>query len=268
MIKTGTSGFSFPDWRGTVYPKDLQPKEAFVYYLSEFKFDCVEINSTYYALVSTKSFESMEKKTKPGFEFVVKGYKGVTHDPFDPRLGSGKPGRGKAMGDMGKFMYSLKPLADSGKLGAVLLQFPVFFAPGPEAQAYILECREKTGSAPLVVEFRNEKWAAPDTFEFLRKNGIAYCAVDEPKLPRLMPFMNEVTAAPAYLRLHGRNKEWFNAPASRRYDYLYSEKELKEFVPEAKKMDAKAGRTYVFFNNCHAGSAVRNAMSFREMLGE
>lgn len=59
MIKIGTSGFSFPDWRGTVYPKKLQPKDALAYYNNELGFDCVEINSTYYTLVSDKSFEGM-----------------------------------------------------------------------------------------------------------------------------------------------------------------------------------------------------------------
>ncbi|MFH1368003.1 MAG: DUF72 domain-containing protein [Elusimicrobiota bacterium] len=267
MIRIGTSGFSFADWRGTAYPENLQPKEALEYYQREFGFDCVEINSTYYTLVSAKSFEGMEKKTGPGFEFVVKGYRGITHDPFDSRLGDRKPSFDLARQNMDKFIYSLQPLKDKGKLGAVLLQFPVFFTPAEQSKDYMFECREKFSGIPLVIEFRNEKWAKPDTFEFLKSNSISYCAVDEPKLPRLMPFMNEVTSSPAYLRLHGRNKNWFNAPASERYDYLYSGKELSEFLPEIKKMEKLSGKTYVFFNNCHAGSAVKNAMSLRQLLG-
>jgi uncharacterized protein YecE (DUF72 family) len=68
------------------------------------------------------------------------------------------------------------------------------------------------------------------------------------------------------LRLHGRNKDWFNAPVNVRYDYLYSDEELKEFIPEVEKMAQKAGKVYLFLNNCHAGSAAKNAMRMRELL--
>ena len=90
MIKIGTSGYSFPDWKGTVYPAKLQPKNYLSYYQQELGFDCVEINSTYYSLVSLKMTEGIAKKTRGNFEFTVKGYRGFTHDPFDSRLGNGK----------------------------------------------------------------------------------------------------------------------------------------------------------------------------------
>jgi len=102
---------------------------------------------------------------------------------------------------------------------------------------------------------------------FLKENGLASCAVDEPKLPRLMPFVNEVTSSLGYLRFHGRNPNWLNAPVAARYDYLYTNEELEEFVPEARTMNSRAGKMFVFFNNCHAGSAVKNAGMFRKMLG-
>jgi len=117
------------------------------------------------------------------------------------------------------------------------------------------------------VEFRNKGWAKPETFEFLKKNNLGYCAVDEPKLPRLMPFVNEVTSDIGYLRFHGRNKNWFNAPTEVRYDYMYSEDELKEFVPEIKKMEKNSKNLYILFNNCHAGKAVKDAKKLKTMLG-
>ena len=91
--------------------------------------------------------------------------------------------------------------------------------------------------------------------------------VDEPKLPRLMPFMNKVTSDTAYLRLHGRNPDWFNAPLETRYNYLYSDKELEEFIPEIDKMDKSSKKTFIFFNNCHAGSAAKNAVKLKQLLG-
>jgi uncharacterized protein YecE (DUF72 family) len=266
MIKLGTSGFSFKDWRGTVYPKKLPLKDALYYYQEELGFDTVEINATYYSLVSTRSFEGMERKTGPGFEFVVKAYRGITHDPFDHRLKEKKPSLATARDNIKKFVYSLQPLQEAGKLGAVLLQFPVFFSPTHENYEYLRECRDAFYGVPLVVEFRNSGWTHPETYTFLRREKIAYCIVDEPHLPRLMPFVKEVTSPIAYLRFHGRNKHWFNVPVSERYNYLYSDQELREFIPDIKDIVRQSKKTFIFFNNCHAGLAVKNAISLREML--
>ncbi|OGS20633.1 MAG: hypothetical protein A3J83_05615 [Elusimicrobia bacterium RIFOXYA2_FULL_40_6] len=265
-IKVGTSGFSFPDWRGIVYPKALPQKDTLKYYEEELGFDCVEINSTYYTLVSAKAFQSMQEKTSPDFEFIVKGFKGFTHDPFDDRLGTAKPPLKKALEDIDRFNFSIQPLKDAGKLGGILLQFPVFFEPSEKSKEYILTCKNKFKDAPFIIEFRNRAWAREATFKFLRENKIGFCIVDEPKLERLMPFMNEVTTDPAYLRLHGRNKNWFNAKLSERYDYLYSDVELKSFVPEVDKMAQAAQNIYIMFNNCHAGSAIKNALTLKQLL--
>ncbi|MCM8788832.1 MAG: DUF72 domain-containing protein, partial [Candidatus Omnitrophica bacterium] len=103
--------------------------------------------------------------------------------------------------------------------------------------------------------------------EFLKKNNIAFCAVDEPRLPRLMPLEDVVTSNISYLRCHGRNPNWFNAPVSERYNYNYSEQELVELEKIARSMMKKAEVSFIFFNNCHAGHAAKNAMKFAELLG-
>ncbi|OGS20804.1 MAG: hypothetical protein A2252_12415 [Elusimicrobia bacterium RIFOXYA2_FULL_39_19] len=265
-IKIGTSGFSFPDWRGVVYPKTLSAKDTLKYYEEELGFDSVEINSTYYTLVTDKAFAGMAKKTGPDFEFVVKGYKGFTHDPFDTRLGDKKPSIKEALEKMDRFNFSIKPLKEAGKLGAVLVQFPVFFSPSKESMDYILECKNKFADTEFIVEFRNRAWARENTIKYLKTNNIGFCAVDEPQLTRLMPFVNEVTSNTAYLRLHGRNQNWFNAKLSERYDYFYSDTELKSFIPEVDKMAQAANKTYIMFNNCHAGSAIKNALTMKKLL--
>jgi uncharacterized protein YecE (DUF72 family) len=83
MIKVGTSGFSFPDWKGTVYPPNIQPRDMLSFYEKELGFNVVEINFTYYTLPSQKSLMAMSQKTSPDFEFVVKSFKGMTHDIWD-----------------------------------------------------------------------------------------------------------------------------------------------------------------------------------------
>ncbi|MBM3314887.1 DUF72 domain-containing protein, partial [candidate division WOR-3 bacterium] len=82
---------------------------------------------------------------------------------------------------------------------------------------------------------------------------------------RLMPFEPRRTSDLAYFRFHGRNQNWFNATREERYDYLYSAAELQEFTGPVRSL---GGRTaFLFFNNCHAGSAARNALMVKTMLG-
>ncbi|MEI6846177.1 MAG: DUF72 domain-containing protein, partial [Candidatus Firestonebacteria bacterium] len=257
-IRIGTSGFSFLDWKGTVYPREIKTAEMLGYYANELKFNTVEINFTYYALPSEKSFMSMQKKVPKDFIFTVKGNRGTTHDPFDPRI-IPKPSIMKAYEVTKKFAAALKPLIEENQLGCVLLQFPFFFRPGEESREYLLKCRDLLKDIPLVIEFRSTEWANPETLQFLSGNKLGFCAVDEPKLTRLMPYLPEVTAKPGYLRFHGRNNNWFNASLEERYNYLYSEEELRAFIPDIKKMAGRARDLYMFFNNCHLGFAAKNA---------
>ncbi len=104
--------------------------------------------------------------------------------------------------------------------------------------------------------------------ELLRRHDLGYCVVDEPKLPGLMPFFPAATTDLAYVRFHGRNPNWFRAPASVRYDYLYSEQELAEKLPAVLALAGKTKKTLVFFNNCHLGSAAKDALKLARMIAE
>ncbi len=263
MIRLGTSGFSFKDWVGPVYPQGMKPSEMLPYYERTLGFDTVEINFTYYQLPAPRSFEAMIRKTTPGFEFVVKANREMTHDMIDKKtwtLGDNREA-------FEKFNYGLTPLVENGRLGCVLAQFPVFFFPKKENGEYLLTFKERMGEIPLVIEFRNKAWLTDRSFESLEENGLGYCVVDEPSLPRLVPFVPRATSQLAYFRFHGRNKNWFNVPTSERYNYLYSHKELEEFVPSVKEIAEDSKKTYVFFNNCHNGQAAQNAQTMKKLLG-
>lgn len=264
-ILIGTSGFSFPDWKGTVYPPNIKDKDMLFYYSHHLGLETVEINSTYYTIPSPKTVDSMEKKTPSFFEFTVKAPKIVTHDPFDPRI-ENKPQKGDIEKAFEMFKEALKPLILSKKLGAILLQFPVFFLNTQRNKDYILFCLERLSPFSIVVEFRHITWVKDETFEFLRRNSIGFCSVDEPPLPKLMPNVFEVTSNIAYMRFHGRNKNWFNSPLSERYNYLYSDDELFSFVSEVRKMSAVSEKLYIFFNNCHMGQALKNAIRFKDII--
>jgi uncharacterized protein YecE (DUF72 family) len=121
----------------------------------------------------------------------------------------------------------------------------------------------------LVVEFRHKSWVTPETLEYLRQQGVGLCAVDEPALPKLMPWAGEVTSEIGYARFHGRNAAtWFGTSTAERYNYLYSAPELKELLARLRGLPAQAKTLYAFFNNCHAGAAAQNARRFKEFLAE
>jgi uncharacterized protein YecE (DUF72 family) len=264
MIKIGTSGFSFPDWKGTVYPVGLRERDMLPFYEKDLGFHALEVNFTYYTLPSQKSFEAMSKKTSEQFEFVVKSFKGMTHELRNKETG--------AMIDnqetFKRFKYSLAPLIGDGKLACVLAQFPYGFFPNQGNFDYLKRFKEEMEDIPLVFEFRNQTWLKEGTFAFLEKKDIGFCIVDEPKIPKLMPYLPKTTSHIGYFRFHGRNPNWFNVPTSVRYDYLYSEGELKEFIPDIKDVSKKTAKTLIFFNNCHAGSAAKNAAQMTKLLME
>jgi len=261
-IKIGTSGFSFDDWKGAIYPLQLKKEDWLRYYEKELGFAILEINFTYYTLPSPRSLEGMSRKTSESFQFVVKAFRGMTHEIKDKSthtfLNNSQT--------FEKFRYSLKPLIDAGKLGCVLAQFPYSFYPGTENLEYLKRFKELMGDIPLTIEFRNKTWLKKSTLKFLKEHLMGYCVVDEPHLPQLMPFYPESTSEIGYFRLHGRNPRWFNVPASVRYDYLYSNEELKEFIAPVKMIASKTQHVFIFFNNCHAGSAAKNATMLIRMF--
>jgi uncharacterized protein YecE (DUF72 family) len=264
MIKIGTSGFSFQDWKGTVYPVSIQDRDMLPFYEKELGFNLLEVNFTYYTLPSQKSFAAMSKKVSKEFEFTVKAFKGMTHEVRDKET--------RKMIDnreiFEKFKYSLNPLIEDGKLGCVLAQFPYGFFPNRENLDYLERFKQEMEDIPLVFEFRNQTWLKEGTFQFLERRDIGFCIVDEPKLQKLMPYLPRATSKLGYFRLHGRNPNWFNSPISVRYNYLYKEEELKGFIPDIKDISRKTARTLVLFNNCYSGYAAKNAAQMAKLLME
>ncbi len=259
MILVGTSGFSYTDWRGAFYPEGLGERDMLAHYSK--RFPLVELNFSYYRMPTARTLAAMVAKTPQGFEFAIKAHQSMTHG-----IGTDPSARAAAFDE---FRSALAPLEESGRLGCVLFQFPWKHRPGPEAVAYLGEIRERYASLPIVVEFRNIEWDRPETYDTLRAQGLGYCCVDEPALRGLMPRQNVVTSDLGYVRFHGRNAaKWYShKEAWERYDYLYKQEELEEWVPRVRQMEEKASKTYVLYNNCHAGQAARNAQMMLDLLG-
>ncbi len=131
------------------------------------------------------------------------------------------------------------------------------------------------GGLPFAVEFRHGSWLTPDraesVFDFLRKHQITYITADEPQYGSLatIPFLPGVTTDIAYFRFHGRNKEnWLKKgiETSLRYDYFYSDDELREFIEPIFSTNKQAQSTFVMFNNCRLGFAVKDAIRMKEII--
>ncbi|WKZ23514.1 MAG: DUF72 domain-containing protein [Candidatus Brocadiaceae baterium WH-1] len=264
MIKIGTSGFSFQDWIGTVYPPGIKKGDMLSYYEKHLGFKITEINATYYTIPSPKSFAGMIKKTSSDFDFTVKAHKSLTHEIRENNTGKFIDNKEA----FERFLYSIGPLQKEGRLLAVLAQFPYSFHTTEENYNYIRTFQERLKNLPLVVEFRNGNWHNQKSIAFLKDNHIGYCAVDEPKYKNLMPYNPMVTTDLGYFRFHGRNPRWFQASAAERYDYLYSKEELQSFLPDIENIARSVSKTIVMFNNCHAGKSVINAKQLIDMLRE
>jgi len=252
-IKIGTSGFSFKDWKGVFYPPGARQSELFSTYVQYF--DAVEINATYYRIPSRKIFESLEERSPKGFEFIVKANKETTHI---------RKNSTEAVTALIDVTY---PLYHKEKLQGFLAQFPYSYRNTFDNRRYLVKLKEDSRDIPLIVEFRHNSWDSPAVYDFLSTNGICYCCVDEPPLQGLLPPQDITTGSIGYARFHGRNAEaWWDSSKGDRYDYLYSEDELAEWLQRIREMNRKTSKMYLFFNNCHAGHAVRNAKMMAELL--
>jgi uncharacterized protein YecE (DUF72 family) len=263
MIRVCTSGFSFPDWLGTVYPPDLKQSEMLYYYEHTLGFDCTELNYTYYSMPTARTMAALVQKTSPDFLFLVRTHADMTHNirtRDEPRRLIDR----EEVFD--RFRFGLQPLVRAQRLGCVLVQFPTSFHPGPENLEYLARCRAWLKDLPAAIEFRNSGWNREETYSFLRDHNLGACIVDEPRSSRLMPFVPRLTSDIGYFRLHGQSKNWFGDSKALRYDYLYSKEELKEFIPHIRRISEQSRTTFVAFNNCHAGSAARNALMTKQFL--
>jgi uncharacterized protein YecE (DUF72 family) len=173
------------------------------------------------------------------------------------------------------FTDAIQPLHQSGKLGAVLLQYPPWFTASRESAEQLRLARTRLGQLPAAVEFRNPTWLAPRiakrTFALLRDSDFAYVCVDEPQgmASSVPPLVATTSDHLAMVRLHGRRAETWEKPgitAVERFRYLYPRSELEEWVPRVAELAEKATVTHVVFNNCYANYGVNNALEIGELF--
>lgn len=253
--RVGTSGYSYDDWKGPFYPRDLPKNRMLEFYAGHFS--CSEINATYYAIPGTQVFERLVLKVPDDFDFIVKVNRETTHIRKENETAL------KAL------TASILPLREAGCFKGFLAQFPYSFRNTEANRRYLSETRRFCDDLPLFAEFRHQSWNKPALHNFLKSLDIGYVNVDEPELDGLLPAESVVTADTAYIRFHGRNKKkWWDGKGMARYDYNYNEEELRGWLTNISTILKKAYKTYIFFNNHPNGQAVRNAKQMITILEE
>lgn len=252
-VYVGCSGFSYRDWRGTFYPSNLPQSEWITYY--EKFFDILEINYTFYSMPHPYTMESFLEKTKR-LRFSIKANKIFTHE----RSYTGE--------DVRKFLSACELVIEE-RFIAFLFQFPQSFRYSPESMDYLKKLSEDFAGLEKVIEFRHRSFARHEVYEYVESLGFSLVNVDAPKLKGLFLGPWESVGEINYVRLHGRNaQKWHKGEESfERYDYLYSEEELRSLKEKILRMQ-KGKETYVFFNNHYRGKGALNALQMKELLGE
>lgn len=273
------------------YPKGVNTAEERLKYYSG-HFATVEVDSSYYAIPEERTVALWADRTPESFIFHIKAYSALTGHGTDirtlpkdfvPVMEKKAEGKGTVYikdeaaltALAGRLKENLAPLRKAGKLGLLVFQYPPWFQYSSKNLDHMLFCKDIVSPLPLAVEFRHGSWLKPERreplFSFLEKNRITYITADEPQYGTLstVPFVPFATTDTAYLRLHGRNREnWLKkgVETSLRYDYFYDENELMGFKPHILGLDKKARSTFVMFNNCHGGFAVKDALKMKELL--
>ncbi len=280
-VRVGTSGWNYPSgrgtWNGIFYPvragASKKKKGAFdelAFYAEHF--DTVEINSSFYGVPKPAATKGWAERTPANFEFSLKLYQKFTHpEMFAKAAGADALSLGDR--DIDEFRRAIDPLAEAGKLGALLAQFPASFKNEGNNRAYLEWLLTAFKDYQLAVELRHRSFSddPAGTLSVLGEFGAALVQIDEPKfrvsirqtlLPNVRTFY--------YMRLHGRNagQWWRHEKSEDRYNYLYTADELEPIVEAADAASREVKKAYLYTNNHFSAKSVANAATIKHKLGQ
>jgi uncharacterized protein YecE (DUF72 family) len=237
-IYVGTSGWNYKHWVGQFYPDDLPQKQMLSFYASHF--DSVEINNSFYQLPKLKTFANWRDAVPRHFIFAVKASRFITHMK---KLKAPKTSSHKLFTHMERL---------NQKLGPILFQLPPHWHYDIARLAAFLKAMPP--GRRYVFEFRDVSWLTQEVYRLLTEYNVALCIHDlgGKESPR------EITADFTYLRFHG--------PRRAAYTGSYPPRVLKEWAKRITEWRSELKAIYVYFNNDAEGHAIRNALSFRELL--
>jgi uncharacterized protein YecE (DUF72 family) len=292
-VRVGTASWTDPTLlKSGWYPKGANDAESRLRFYAT-QFPIVEVDATYYYLPREEQAGLWVDRTPPDFVFNIKAFSLLTGHPTrrkaipeDLRGELAPEHRDKervyashlsadAQAEVWRrFRDALLPLDSAGKLGAVLLQYPEWFTPRRSNREELATVRDRLGGYRPCVEFRNAAWLATDTdrertLGLLRDLDLPLVCVDMPQGFRssVPPIAETTSPALSVVRFHGRDPEaWKKKTVTERFRYLYSEKELAEWVPKVEHLSESAREVHVLMNNCYRDQAVTNAAQLADLL--
>ena len=271
-IRIGTCSWADEALSKHYYPPGLPAGERLSFYAQEF--DTVEVDSTYYRLPAEQMVERWAERTPDGFVMHVKAFALMTRHPvkleqlppdlreeapIDEKGRIDRPPRAFRGEVFRRFLEALAPLRSQGKLGGILFQLPSYVVYKPASLDYLTWAREQLGDDEMLVEFRHASWLDDDhreeTLRFLADLDATHVIVDAPRIAgakNVIPTVLALTNPTLYVRFHGRNAATWNkrgGSAAERFDYLYNDDELREWVKPLQELAEHAQQAYAFFNN-------------------
>jgi len=226
----GTSGYNYPEWKGTFYPKDLPASKMLPYYVG--RFTTVEINNTFYRMPNAKTVTGWGAAAPAGFTFVLKAPQKITH--FSRLRDVAQP--------LGFFCETAQTLGD--KLGPLFFQLPPNFKKATDRLADVLA--KLPPALRVAFEFRHESWFDDEVYALLRARNAALCiaATEEGVTPAV------ATADFGYLRLR---------------EVEYSAEDLQRWLQTIRDIGAGWRDAYVFFKHEDSGTGPALARRFLEI---
>ncbi len=270
-VRIGTAGWSYKDWDGIFYPSGMQRRKQHpLEYLAHF-FDITEINTSFYGPLKPELAKLWCRKVaavNKNFLFTAKLYRAFTHSPIAVMEPTSAATIRPTDEDELRTREGLDALATEGRLGALLIQFPVSFKNTSLNREYLDRLLRQFIEYPRVVEVRDSSWNNAETLAAFTQKNVGFCNIDQPLLGRSLAPTEHVTGAIGYVRLHGRNYEqWFDSDnRNDRYNYLYSEKELAGWKERIESVAQRAQTTYVITNNHFESKAGVNALELKAMI--
>ncbi|GAB2954324.1 DUF72 domain-containing protein [Micromonospora polyrhachis] len=251
------------------------------------QFPLVEVDATYYSPPAERTARLWAERTPPHFTFNIKAFSLLTGHPTrvaalyrdlrpttDKRNVYPKDLTPQAYEEVWtRFLSALDPLVTTGKLGAVLFQFPPWFTLRRDNKQYLLEVQQRCRPLRVAIEFRHASWFADDngteTLDFLRQHDLPYVCVDMPQGHRSsVPPVLAATADLAVVRFHGHSDRWTSRDIQEKFGYRYSDRELAQWAPRLRELANESGQTQVLFNNCAGDNAQRNAATLTGLLAD
>jgi uncharacterized protein YecE (DUF72 family) len=233
-LHIGIAGWSYADWQGKVYPANCRDTLAFcARYV-----DLIEIDSTFYATPAPATVASwVERTAARGTRFTAKLGRQFTHE------------RQLVAAEVDAYRAALAPLAESGRLVALLAQFSAAFVCDEAARLHLAALVAAFGDfTKLAVEVRHVSWQDEAALAFLRDLGVTVVQLDYPTRADSFSLADPGIHAAgfAYLRLHGRSAAWFDRNAGRDavYDWLYPADQVRELAQRARAVHQAVGRRW------------------------